>query len=64
MPAPHPGSDWPKHLPYKIAFVAEACGAEEAAAGRPLVGGSGTVFNQILRVAGQSCCQLIKRSNQ
>ncbi len=44
--------DWPDTLPCKIAFVAEAPGADEAEQGRVLVGATGKkVFNPVLRVA-------------
>lgn len=47
-------AQWPKHLPCKIAFVAEAPSDEERMhqPPRPLVGPSGRVFDQLLRTAG------------
>jgi uracil-DNA glycosylase len=42
---------WPKKLPTKIAFVAEAPSWEEVKDGKPLVGPSGRIFNSTLRTA-------------
>lgn len=46
------GPDWPNETPCRLAFVGEAPSDEEMIAGRPLVGPSGRVFNQLLRTAG------------
>jgi uracil-DNA glycosylase len=45
-------AQWPRKFPCKIAFVAEAPGDEEECFGKPLVGPSGRLFNQMLQVAG------------
>jgi uracil-DNA glycosylase family 4 len=45
-------SEFPAKTPCKLAFVAEAPGAEEVAEGRPLIGPSGRVYNALLRTAG------------
>lgn len=45
-------AEWPKRLPTKIAFVGEAPSDDERVFGKPLVGPSGRVFDQLLRTAG------------
>ena len=44
-------SEFPARLPCRLAFVGEAPADEEMIEGRPLVGPSGKVFEQILRTA-------------
>lgn len=44
-------AQWPKRLPTKISFVAEAPSTEELEKGQPLVGPSGRIFNAMLRTA-------------
>lgn len=44
-------AEWPDHLPCKLAFVAEAPSDDEVLHGKPLVGPSGRVFNQLLACA-------------
>ena len=43
---------WPSKRPCKIAFVAEAPGDEEMLKLKPLIGPSGRLFDQLLRMAG------------
>jgi uracil-DNA glycosylase family 4 len=45
-------AEMPRKVPCKLAFVGEAPGSEEEAAGVPLVGPSGQIFNAMLRSAG------------
>lgn len=52
MSVTHVPPQWPKRLPPKIAFVAEAPSWDELEKGKPLVGPSGRIFNAILRTAG------------
>lgn len=47
----HVPAQWPKNLPIKIAFVAEAPSWEELDEKKPLVGPAGRVFNSLLRTA-------------
>lgn len=47
----HVPPQWPKKLPTKISFVAEAPSWEELEKGAPLVGPSGKMFNSMLRTA-------------
>lgn len=47
----HVPAEFPKHDPLPIAFVGEAPGDYEMARGRPFVGPSGEVLNQLLRTA-------------
>lgn len=50
-PAKHVPAEWPDKLPCRIAFVGEAPSDDELLHGRPLVGPSGRVFNQLLAAA-------------
>lgn len=43
--------DWPSQVPCRLAFVGEAPSDDEVMKGRPLVGPSGRVFNQLLATA-------------
>lgn len=51
MPKRTVPAEWPDHLPCKLAFVGEAPSDDEMLIGRPLVGPSGRVFNQLLACA-------------